>query len=64
MTTTKRRPQSVAQPKPRTAGVTRQMIQQHACSLFRDVFPQRPLSKRQWRLVEEDLVRKIERDGL
>jgi hypothetical protein len=60
----KRQPQPAAQPKPRIAGVTQQMIRQHACSLFRDVFPRQPLSKRQWRMVEEDLVRKLEMDGL
>ena len=60
----KRPLQPVAQPKPSHAGVTQQMVRQHASSLFRDVFPEKPLSQRQWRLVEEDLVRKLERDGL
>jgi hypothetical protein len=40
------------------------MVQEHACRLFRDIYPQHPLKLSQWRLVEEDLVRKLERDGL
>jgi len=60
----KRESQLDAQPKPYHDGVTQQMVRQHASSLFRDVFPAKPLSQRQWRLAEEDLVRKLERDGL
>lgn len=59
----KLRPHSEGQPKPRHTGITRHMIRQHACSLFRDVLPQRPLSETEWRTVEEDLVRKLERVG-
>jgi hypothetical protein len=40
------------------------MVTEHACRLFRDVYPKQPLTLREWRLVEEDLVRKLERDGL
>ncbi len=40
------------------------MIRQHACSLFHGVFPEKPLTERQWRLAEEELMRKIKRDGL
>jgi hypothetical protein len=40
------------------------MVRLHAERLFRDVFPRRPLTQREWRLVEEDLARKIESDGL
>jgi hypothetical protein len=40
------------------------MVRHHAGSLFRDVFPQRPLSAQEWRMAEEDLLRKLERDGL
>ncbi len=40
------------------------MVRQHACSLFRDVYPQKPLSKEEWRMVEADLLRKLEGDGL
>jgi len=56
--------QHSVQPKPYHDGITQQMVRQHAFSLFRDVYPEKPLSQKQWRLVEEDLVRKIERDGL
>lgn len=59
----KRQPHTVAQPKPRNTGVTQQMVRQHACRLFRDVLPQRRLSETEWRQVEEDLVRKLERVG-
>ena len=59
----KRLVRSVVQPKPRTPGVTEQMVKEHASRLFRDLYPQQPLTVREWRLVEEDLVRKLERDG-
>lgn len=60
----KRQTRPVVQPPPRNTGLTRQMVRQHAGSLFRDVFPQRPLSEQEWRIAEEDLLRKLERDGL
>ncbi len=44
-------------------GLTRQMIFKHAARLFRDVFSSRPLMDREWRLAEDDLARKLERDG-
>lgn len=40
------------------------MIQMHAERLFRDVIPKRPLTEREWRLVEEDLARKLEAEGI
>jgi hypothetical protein len=52
-----------AQPRPRTPGLTRQMVWEHALRLFRDVLPARPLREREWRLAEEDLTHKLERDG-
>lgn len=60
----KRPTRPVVQPKPRTPGITERMVEEHACRLFRDVYPQRPLTIQEWRLAEEDLVRKMERDGL
>jgi hypothetical protein len=39
------------------------MVWKHAARLFRDVFPLRPLTEREWRLTEKDLARKLERDG-
>jgi hypothetical protein len=60
----KRREGTVVQPKPRTPGVTDEMVREHASRLFRDVFAERPLTSREWRLAEEDLVRKLERSGL
>lgn len=59
----KRRTLAVVQPNPRNPGVTQEMVREHACRLFRDLFPQRSLTMREWRLAEEDLVRKLERDG-
>jgi hypothetical protein len=59
----KRRTRGVDQPDPRNPGVTQEMVKEHACRLYRDLFPQQPLTMREWRLVEEDLVRKLERDG-
>lgn len=40
------------------------MVRMHAERLFRDVFKQRPLTPREWWLVEQDLARKLESDGL
>jgi hypothetical protein len=40
------------------------MVKEHAGRLFRDIYPQQSLTMRQWRLAEEDLIRKLELDGL
>ena len=40
------------------------MVREHAERLFRDVFGQRPLTPREWRLAEQDLARKLESDGM
>lgn len=58
-----RKPPAV-QPPPHIPGLTPQMVKDHAAKLFRDVFPEQPLTESQWRLVEEDLARKLEHDGL
>ena len=60
----KRRTRPLAQPKPNVPGITRRMVRMHARRLYRDVYSQRPLAEHEWRLVEEDLARKLERDGL
>jgi hypothetical protein len=49
--------------QPRIPGLTRQMVQNHAARLFRDILRQRPLTPQEWSLAEEDLARKLERDG-
>jgi len=59
----KRRAQPVGQPKPSIPGLSRQRIQEHARRLFRDIYAQRALTEQEWRLVEQDLARKMERDG-
>lgn len=59
-----RRTRPLVQPKPRIPGITRAMVRVHARQLFRDVYPQRTLTVREWRLVEGDLARKLEHDGL
>lgn len=59
-----RAPRSTNQPRPRFPGLTRRMVKSHAASLYRDVFPEQPLTEHEWRMVEEDLVRKLERNGL
>lgn len=51
------------QPQPRIPGLTRRMVKSHAARLFRDVLPRRSLTPQEWRTVEEDLARKLERDG-
>ena len=50
-------------PRPRLPGLTGQMLRQPAARLFRDIFPEHRLTKREWRLVEEVLARKLESDG-
>ena len=40
------------------------MIRRHARRLFRDIYPPQRLTSREWRMVEDDLARKLERDGL
>ena len=60
----KRCRQPVNQPRPHTPGLNRRMIRAHAAKLFRDVFPERSLTEQQWRLVEQDLARKLESNGL
>jgi len=52
------------QPTPRIPGLTRQMVEDHAKRLFRDLFPKQPSTEEEWRLVEEDLARKLESEGL
>jgi len=52
------------QPRPHIPGLNRRIVKAHAERLFRDVISERPLTEREWGLVEEDLARKIERDGL
>ncbi len=39
------------------------MVRAHAARLFRDVWRKRPLTAQEWFLAEEDLARKLERDG-
>lgn len=56
--------QPISQPRPHLPGLNRRMVKAHAARLFRDVFPAKPLTEREWRLVEQDLARKLERDGL
>ena len=56
--------QLTSQPPPRIPGLSRDMIRMHAERLFRDVFANRPLTGREWRMAEQDLARKLESDGL
>jgi hypothetical protein len=55
--------QATMQPQPHIPGLTRRMVRDHAARLFRDVFSVRPLTAPEWRLAENDLARKLERDG-
>jgi len=52
------------QPKPSIPGISRQMVEQHARQLFRDLYPRQQLTEGEWRLVEQDLARKLESDAL
>lgn len=51
------------QPQPRIPGLTRRMVKAHAVRLYRDILPRRSLTSQEWRLAEQDLARKLERDG-
>jgi len=53
-----------AQPAPANPGITKQMVRQHARRLFRDKWPRQPLTAREWRLAEQDLVRTLEAEAL
>jgi hypothetical protein len=55
---------ALAQPTPFTPGITRNMVREHARRLFRDKWPQQPLSPNDWRLSEQDLVRVLEAEAL
>ena len=59
-----RRHQPINQPEPRIPGLSRSKVRLHAERLFRDVFARRALTPREWRLVEQDLARKLESEGL
>ena len=52
------------QPTPAIPGITKQVVREHARRIFRDKWPQRCLSLKEWRLAEEDLVRKLEAEAL
>jgi hypothetical protein len=52
------------QPAPATPGITKQVVREHARRIFRDRSPWSGLSLREWRLAEEDLVRKLEAEAL
>lgn len=51
------------QPVPSTPGITKQMVRDHACRMFRDKWPSQPLSAKEWRLAEQDLVGKLEAEA-
>jgi hypothetical protein len=53
-----------AQPFPLHPGVSKLKVRQHARRLFRDQWEHRPLTTREWRLAEEDLVRRLEAEAL
>lgn len=50
----------VAQPAPFTPGITKGMVRQHACELFRDKLAAHPLTLEDWVLAEKDLVGTLE----
>lgn len=55
---------SHTQPAPRNPGVSKHKVRQHARWLFRDQWEHRPLTTREWRLAERDLVRRLEAEAL
>lgn len=40
------------------------MVRDHALRVFADVLPGRPLMDHEWRMVERDLLRRMENSGL
>lgn len=55
---------AASQPPPATPGITKQVVREHARRVFRDKWPRCALSLKEWRLVESDLVRKLEAEAL
>ena len=55
---------AVEQPEPFTPGISKGMVRQHAFELYRDKFPDHPLTIQDWVLAEKDLVNSLETDGL
>jgi hypothetical protein len=53
-----------AQPAPSNPGITKQMVRQHARRLFRDKWMRHPLTRQEWWLAEQDLVRCLEAEAL
>ena len=53
-----------AQPSPLNPGVSKHKVRQHAQRLFRDTWERRALTPREWRLAEEDLLRRLEAESL
>lgn len=52
------------QPAPLNPGITKQTVRRHARRLFRDKWTRQPLTIREWRLAEKDLVRTLESEAL
>jgi hypothetical protein len=57
-------PRIRTQPAPSNPGVTKLMVRHHARRLFRDKWARQPLTPREWRLAEQDLVRALEAEAL
>ncbi len=55
-----RETKAVEQPQPFTPGITREMVRQHAYTIFRDRLPEHPLTLEDWVPAEKDLVRTLE----
>jgi hypothetical protein len=57
-------PNARTQPAPTNPGITKQMVRQHAQRLFRDKWTRQALSRREWRMAEQDLLRTLEAEAL
>jgi hypothetical protein len=60
----KRTKKTIEQPEPFTPGISRAMVRQHAYEMFRDKFPDHPLTLEDWVLAEKDLANSLEADNL
>jgi hypothetical protein len=52
------------QPAPSTPGITKRLVRRHARRLFQDKWDRVPLTRADWWLAEQDLVRCLEAEAL
>ena len=58
-----KRQRKTLQPKPRTLGLTKDLVRRHAQRIFRDKLPDHNLTLAEWQLAEKDLLQWLEAKG-